>query len=391
MIRRYIVASLFLLCTPIFANAADELLDAGRASAIDFLLENAIKKGLIFGGVVIVGNRSGVVYSSSRGKLSAGDDSALLSERTRFDVASLTKVVATTPAVMKLLEAGLINLMDPLTKWFPELSGSDGEEITVLNLLTHTSGLDDVEIPDESPLAATLAKAAVQNSAVVSGSRFRYADINFILLGELVKRASGVALDRFCRDTIYAPSAMADTGFIPLDDMSPDIAPTVGKGGILQAGLVQDMNSRRFGGIAGHAGLFSSAADISRFATMILNKGVYNGRELFSERTINQMTAPYFYANGRIIRGLGWDINSPYSAPRGSYFSPMSFGHTGYSGSSLWIDPDQNLYVILLTIRLNYNDVRHFNQLRSDLSTLAVSIFSRQRPTGDMLEDLQRP
>src|SRR6185369_12210377 len=228
------------------------------------------------------------------------------------------------------------------------------------------------------------------NNGVLPGNRFRYADINFILLGELVKRAAQTPLDRFCTEQIFAPIGMAETSFLPQTEFNV-IAPTAGPNNMLKAGIVQDYNARLFGGVAGHAGLFSSASDLNRYAAMILNHGKYNGVQLFKERVITQMTSPYFSNNGRVIRGLGWDINSPFSSPRGSYFSDMSFGHTGYSGSSIWIDPEQDLYVILLTIRLDYKNVRQFSQLRSDISTLAVSIFSTPRIASEIADDLKIP
>jgi len=357
--------------------ASDSLIDAGRATSIDLVLESAMRQGLIAGGVVVIGDRNGQQYSTARGRLFPSPESTLLSDRTIFDIASLTKVIATTPAIMKLLEQGQLNLLDPLSRWFPEFEGTGREETTILNLLTHTSGIDDIDVPIENPTAGALAKVAVQNNGALPGNRFRYADINFILLGELVNRATGISLERFTAEQLFAPLAMADTLFRPQPEVPLSIAPTAGNGRVLQAGIVQDQNSRRLNGVAGHAGLFSSASDLSRFATMILNKGkTRSGVQLFSSRVITQMTAPYFYSNGRVIRGLGWDIHSPFSAPRGSFFSEMSFGHTGYSGSSIWIDPAQDLFVILLTTRLNYENIHHFNRLRSDISTLAVSIFA---------------
>lgn len=387
----YFLTLLIILSPATRLYASDELMDAGRASSIDFLLENAIRRGLISGGVVAVGNRKGLLYAATRGRLFQNPQSPELTDRTLFDVASLTKVVATTPAVMKLLENSRINLLDPLTRWFPELEGSGREEITLLNLLTHTSGIDDMQIPASEPIRNTLIKTALQNNGTLPGDRFRYADINFILLGEMVQRVSGLSLDRFCSEFIFAPIGMADTSFLPQPPLSSAIAPTAGSDNALTAGIVQDANARRLGGIAGHAGVFSTAADLSRFAAMILNLGDYNGTQLFQERTVAQMTAPYFYSNGRIVRGLGWDINSPYSAPRGSHFSAMSFGHTGYSGSSIWIDPEQDLFVILLTIRLDYRNVRQFNKLRSDISTLAVSIFSHPKIDDELSESLKSP
>ena len=390
MIKFCIIIAAIFLSLSTSLNAADDLMDVGRAVSIDVMLENAIRRGLISGGVVAVGNHTGQLYGTAQGRLYPDTTAHPLSDRTLFDTASLTKVIATAPAIMKLLEQGKISLLDPLTRWFPEFEGTDRDEITILNLLTHTSGMNDVEIASNDPLRSLIEKAIMQNHAFLPGNRFRYADINFILLGELVKRAAQEPLDRFCTEYIYAPMGMAETAFLPQSEFNT-IAPTADYNKTLTAGVVQDINARRFGGVAGHAGLFSTASDLNRFATMILNHGKYNGVQAFTERVITQMTSPYFYSNGRVIRGLGWDINSPFSSPRGNYFSDMSFGHTGYSGSSIWIDPEQDLYVILLTIRLDYTGVRQFNQLRSDISSLAVSIFSSPRIAEEIINDMKIP
>jgi len=390
IILRIIFLTIILLPLSTHSNAADDLMNVGRAASIDVMLENAMRRGLISGAVMAVGNHSGQLYGTAQGRLFPDTGAPLLSDRTLFDTASLTKVIATAPAIMKLLEQGKITLLDPLSRWFPEFEGTDREEITILNLLTHTSGLDDVEIANDDPLRHLLEKAVLQHNDALPGNRFRYADINFILLGELVRRAAQIPLDSFCTEYIFAPNGMAETTFLPQGEFAV-IAPTAGQNNTLKAGVVQDMNARRLGGVAGHAGVFTTASDLNRFATMILNKGKYNGVQVFNERVITQMTSPYFYSNGKIIRGLGWDINSPFSSPRGTYFSDMSFGHTGYSGSSIWIDPEQDLYVILLTIRLDYKNVRQFSQLRSDISTLAVSIFSTPRIASEIADDLKIP
>lgn len=363
-------------------------MNAGRTATIDFLLENAIARGLIAGGVVVIGNHNGVLYSVSRGQLTRSMDSPPLNEKTIFDIASLTKVFATTPAVMKLLEEGRISLMDPLTRWFPEFDGTGREDITILNLLTHTSGLDDLAISTEEPLKSAIRKATSQKSWKSPGNRFRYADINFILLGELVRRASGVSLDRFCRERFYTPLGLTSTMFLPPRELAGSIAPTLSAQNEMVVGVVQDANARQLGGVAGHAGLFSSASDLAVFIRMLLDGGVLNNKRIFSERVVVQMTAPYFYSNGKVVRGLGWDIYSPYSAPKGDSFSEMSFGHTGYSGSSVWIDSQRDLFVILLTTRLDYRDIRHLNLLRSNISTLAMasfSSFSKDQNLGDLL------
>jgi CubicO group peptidase (beta-lactamase class C family) len=383
----YIFRIILIICLLFCVSplvAADELLDAGRAATIDYMLERAVSKGFIGGGVVLVGNRAGVTYTASRGKIGFSADATALNERTIFDIASLTKVVATAPAVMKLLEEGRITLLDPLTRWFPEFEGTGREDVTILNLLTHTSGLNDIAISSIEPLKTTIHKAALQKNGRLPGSRFLYADINFILLSELVQRVSGVSLDRYCRENLYGPLGMADTMFLPPHELAGSIAPTLGTANELLTGIVQDQNARNLGGIAGHAGLFSSASDLSRYAQMILNNGRLLGIQVLGERVLEQMTAPYFYSNGSVVRGLGWDIYSPYSSPRGSFFSEMSFGHTGYSGSSIWIDPERDLFVILLVVRFNYRDPRQINKLRSDISSIAASVFSHYREQIDV-------
>ena len=385
-IRTLSIIGMFLCASPLFA--ADDLLDAGRAATIDYMLERAVSQGFIGGGVVLVGNRSGVTYTASRGKLGFSPEAGTLNERTIFDIASLTKVVATAPAIMKLLEEGRITLLDPLTRWFPEFEGSGREDITILNLLTHTSGLNDIAFSPLEPLNTAIHKAALQKNGRIAGTRFLYADINFILLSELVQRASGMSLDRFCREKLFGPLGMADTMFLPPLELAGSIAPTLGAANELLTGIVQDENARHLGGIAGHAGLFSSASDLSRYAQMILNNGRLHGIPVFEERVLEQMTAPYFYSNGTVVRGLGWDIHSPFSSPRGNFFSEMSFGHTGYSGSSVWIDPEHDLFVILLTVRFNYRDPRQINRLRSDISSIAASVFSHNRETIKVPENM---
>jgi CubicO group peptidase (beta-lactamase class C family) len=163
--------------------------------------------------------------------------------------------------------------------------------------------------------------------------------------------------------------------FLPALNFADRIAPTLG----IDSGTVQDLNARRLGSVAGHAGLFSSAKDLARFARLMLAGGTIDGKRILSERTVKQMTSPFSCRNDSVVRGLGWDMNSPFSAPKGKLFSEASFGHSGYSGSSIWIDPKQDLFVVVLTNRLNYRDIRMFNQLRSDISTIAVAEFGKPR------------
>ena len=373
-IRTLLIICLLFYASPLFS--ADELLDSERTATIEFLMENAIARGLINGSVLVVGNSEGILYSATRGRLTPALDSPPLGEHTMFDVASLTKVFATAPAIMKLVGEGRITLNDPLTKWFPEFEGTGRGDVTIHNLLTHTSGFLDIQLTHDEPLKSAIQKAALHKGWKQPGNRFHYADINFILLGELVRRVSGLPLDQFCSEQFYQPLGMNNTLFLPPPELVPVIAPTLGARREMTAGVVQDENARLLGGVAGHAGLFSTAPDLARFVLMMLNNGMLDGRLIFPEQLVAQMTAPHFSSNGQVVRGLGWDIQSSYSSPKGSVFSEMSFGHTGYSGSSVWIDPHRNLFVILLTTRLDYRDVRHFNRLRSDISTLAAAMFS---------------
>ena len=362
-----------LLAFPSILFAADDIPLTGRVT-IDDLLDRAVSNKLISAGVVVIGNHAGILRTIARGRLNADPAAPPITAHTIFDIASLTKVIATAPAVMKLLDQGRISLLDPLSRWFPEFKGSGPEEITILSLLTHTSGLDDFDLVGERTMETAIRKAAAQPQR--PGSRFHYADINFILLGELVRRVSGRPLDVFCREQLYEPLGLHQTMFLPPGFLAETIAPTNAPA----VGIVQDLNARRLGGVAGHAGLFSSAQDLSQYGRLLLGGGGLNGKRILSERIVSQMTAPYFCTSGSVVRGLGWDRKSPYSAPKGVLFSDSSFGHTGYSGSSIWIDPERDLFVILLTIRNNYRDTGMFSQLRSDVSTIAVADFSR---TGD--------
>jgi len=342
---------------------------------IDVLVESAIRRGLITGGVVHVGSLDGTLFEKGYGRIAPESTARPITPDTVFDLASLTKVVATTPAIMKLAEEGKLSLVDPLRRWFPELEGKGKDDLLILNLLTHTSGLDDFSFDPAAPLQSAINGATGQKLKGDLGSRFHYADINFILLAEVVKRVSGETLDIYAGKKIYGLLGMKDTGFHQPAGKYERIAPTFADGGTALIGLPQDYPARQLGGVAGHAGVFSTAGDLALFCRMILAEGELGGKRVLEARTVRQMTAPYFSRGGRVIRGLGWDIASPFSAPRGGLFSRSSFGHTGYSGTSIWIDADAGIFVILLTSRLEYRRKSEFSQLRGDLSTLAAEAF----------------
>ncbi|RII27387.1 MAG: metal-dependent hydrolase [Geobacter sp.] len=368
--------SLVVLATSVSGSAEISRQDKSHVEKVDQLLENAITRGLITGGVVLVGNSKGVLFEKVYGRGLGGQEATPLSLDTIFDIASLTKVIATTPAIMKLAEERKISLVDPVVKWFPEFSGKGKDDLLILNLLTHTSGLDDFSLGSANPLRSAIEGAAQQRLKGEVGSRFRYADINFILLGELVRRVSGVGLQEYAADNFYGPLGMDDTGFNPDRAKMARCAATRGSENQLLQGMVQDSLSRQLGGVAGHAGVFTTVNDLSRFCRMMLNEGELDGVRVLSGRAVRQMTVPYFSRGGNVVRGLGWDIASPFSSPKGNGFSRYSFGHTGYSGSSIWIDPATDTYVVLLTSRVEYAKTKEFSRLRSELSTLAASLFA---------------
>jgi CubicO group peptidase (beta-lactamase class C family) len=347
-------------------------------------MENAISRGLIAGGVVLIGDRYGILFEQAFGRICAGESAPLTRTDTIFDIASLTKVIATAPSILKLAEERRLSLVAPVTKWFPEFRGKGKDDLLVMNLLTHTSGLDDFPVPAANTMHSVVERAARQKLNGEIGSRFRYADINFMLLGEMVRRIAGIPLDRYALNYFFTPMGMKDTSFNPDNTRIIRCSTTIGQDNDLLTGIVQDPAARRLGGVAGHSGVFSTSRDLSRFCRMILHEGEIEGKRILSDRAVRQMTAPYFSRGGKVIRGLGWDIVSPFSAPKGNGFSEVSFGHTGYSGSSIWIDPAKDIYVILLTSRLNYKNINEFKSLRSELSSLAIGIFRPSTVTTEV-------
>jgi len=345
---------------------------------IDLLMEHAMSQRLIAGGVVLIGARNGAVFQRAYGRMSADPFAPPMRTDAIFDVASLTKVVATTSAIMKLVEDGKVSVNDPVATWFSEF-GETKKKLLIKHLMTHTSGIIDFPLTQPDPLNQAVERCATRPSRGDIGHSFCYSDLNFILLGDLVRRVSGVPLDRYVAERIFVPLGMLDTSFSPPPAARPRLSATVLPDGALLTGAPQDGLARQLGGVAGHAGLFSTAADLALFCRMLMNGGEIDGRRVLTERTVVEMTAPRYLEGGKVVRGLGWDIASPYSAPRGHGFSESSFGHTGYSGASLWIDPLQDLFVVLLTARIDFSRTGDFNRLRRDLSTLAATTLA---PSG---------
>jgi uncharacterized protein YbbC (DUF1343 family)/CubicO group peptidase (beta-lactamase class C family) len=371
--------------------AISAMLAAGVAAAqtfagsplLDRAVEHAIQEGRIPGAVLVVGHAGRVIHRKAYGKRALVPKPEAMTLDTIFDLASLTKAVATTPSLMKLFEEGRFRLDDRVTQYLPEFQGGKSR-ITIRDLFTHFSG-EPPDLPLEPPWSGyqTGIRMAMREKPTASpGTQFRYSDINFILLGELVHRLSGKLLSDYARRQIFEPLGMHETMFQPPAALVPRIAPTerLTPGGPPLRGVVHDPTSRDMGGVAGHAGLFSTAADLSRFCQMLLNKGQLDGTRLFSPLTVEKFTTPQSPPDQPILRGLGWDIDSPFSGNRGALFPLGSFGHTGFTGTSLWIDPVTQTYVILLT-----NSVHPFRRpaitaLRSEVATITAAALGVDAP-----------
>jgi uncharacterized protein YbbC (DUF1343 family) len=346
------------------------------AAALDNVVEQAIEEDQIPGAVLLVAHNRRIVHRKAYGYRSLVPRRELMTVDTIFDAASLTKVVATTPALMKLFEEGKLRLNDRVTQYLPEFRGGKSR-ITVRNLLTHFSGLrPDLDLkPVWSGYRTGIDKALVDEPVAPPGVRFTYSDINFILLGEIVQKLSGTTLPEYVRVNIFEPLGMKDTMFQPPPRLRRRIAPT----GLDRRkrrplrGIVHDPTSRYMGGVAGHAGIFTTAEDLSRFAEMMLSLGRRGDVRIFSPLTVRKFTTPQSPPDQPVLRGLGWDIDSPYSGNRGGLFPVGSYGHTGFTGTSLWIDPSTQSYVILLTNSVHPRRRPAITSLRGRIATVVAA------------------
>jgi len=344
-----------------------------RLAEMESAITNAITEKNLPGAVLWV-ERQGLAYHKRFGNRALVPTVEGMTEDTIFDAASLTKVVATTPAVMLLIERGLLKLDDTVRTHIPEFLGEGTAGVTVRQLLTHVSGLRSglPARPEWSGYEHGIALASREVPTNAPGTVFRYSDINFILLGEIVQRVSRRKLHEFTAAEIFEPLRMRDTVFVPAKTEWGRIAPTEQTADGMLRGVVHDPTARRMGGVAGHAGLFTTAADLARFARMMLNQGELDGVRLFKPETVKLMTSVQSPEAVLSRRGLGWDIDSPYSRPRGSVFPRGSFGHTGWTGTTLWIDPFSKTFFIFLSNRVHPDGKGNVLPLYSTLGTLAA-------------------
>jgi uncharacterized protein YbbC (DUF1343 family)/CubicO group peptidase (beta-lactamase class C family) len=357
---------------------ADTGLSAAKLAGIKPLVEQAIREGKCPGAVVLIGHRGKVVYRKAFGERSLVPRKRPMTVSTIFDMASLTKVIATTTAVMQLVEQGKIVLSAPAAEYWPEFGANGKERITVRELMTHYSGLPpDLDlVPEWSGYDTAMKMIVAVQPIVPPGTRFIYSDINFETMGELVRRVSGEPLDVYCAKHIFKPLGMKDTMFKPPASLRRRIAPTQyqhGTTGKMLWGEVHDPTAYNMGGVAGHAGLFSSADDLSIFAQMLLGGGSYHGVRILSPLSVEKMTTPQTPPDKMALRGLGWDIDSPFASNRGELFDVGSFGHTGFTGTSLWVDPVTQTYMIILTNRVHPVGKGDVVRLRTQIDTLVAA------------------
>jgi len=327
------------------------------AATFDPIVQSGIRAGAYPGAVLVVGRADTILFLNGYGRFTWSPRSAAVDpDSTLFDLASLTKIVATTSALMVLVERGAVRLDVPVRTYLPEFQAAGTEGLTVRHLLTHTSGLRaTLPLYREADAAAALRRVFAESPIYRPGTRVLYSDVNAILLGEIVRRAAREPLDRFAAREIFAPLGLTHTLYRPPVALRRRIAPTGEWHGHAVAGEVNDRNAARLGGVAGHAGLFANATDVARFAQWILHEGALpDGRHVVRSETVRLFTTKAAdFGHGTEARALGWQAvpTGETVSSAGTEFGPRSFGHTGWTGTSLWIDPDRGLFVVLLTNR----------------------------------------
>jgi uncharacterized protein YbbC (DUF1343 family)/CubicO group peptidase (beta-lactamase class C family) len=364
------VATFALLTFSFPLLAAD--IDQNRLARIDEVVEAAIKRGDCPGAVVLVVHNDAVVYRKAFGKRDA--DAAMTAD-TVFDMASITKPVATATSVMILIEQGKLRLSDKVAKHWPEFAANGKGDVTVEQCLLHTTGLTaDNAIGDYADgRVKAFENIASLKLEVSAGTRFKYSDVGFLVLGELVQRIGKLPLDEFARKHVFDPLKMTTTGFTPNDDLTKAAAPTGKRDGKEIRGVVHDPRSFAVGGVAGHAGLFGTADDLARYCRMLLRSGELDGQRVLSPLTVKLFTEGRpVPPNG--LRSPGWDVDTSFTAQRGELFpAGDGFGHTGFTGTSVWVDPPSKTAVVILTNRTFISEKVSVTELRREIGTIVAS------------------
>ena len=324
------------------------------------------------GCVVCLGRRGHIAWLKSYGNKQLEPADVPMTIDTVFDMASITKPVATATCIMLLIERGKLSLSDKVSALIPEFAVNDKQDITILNLLIHQSGLiADNPISDyQNGPAEAMQKIYALKLQNPVGTKFVYSDVNFILLGDLVKRVSGRSVHEFSQQEIFKPSGMHETGYLPSEVLKARSAPTQKRDGRWIQGEVHDPRAFKLEGVAGHAGLFSTAEDMAIYATMMLGGGKVGETQILTPQTVSLMTQGYRVSSG--VRGLGWDKQTSFSINRGELLTESSYGHGGFTGTVLWIDPELDLFFIFLSNRVHPDGKGSVNQLAGKLATIAA-------------------
>jgi uncharacterized protein YbbC (DUF1343 family)/CubicO group peptidase (beta-lactamase class C family) len=374
-------------------------MSAERLARMDQVIQASIEKKELPGAVVLVARHGRIVWRKAYGARAVEPQREAMTADTIFDLASLTKIVATATSIMILVEQGKVRLSDPVVTFIPEMKGGGRDAITIEQLLTHVAGFaPDFDLRDRwtgyDEAMKRLYREPLRNQP---GTRFVYSDINYIALGEVVHRVSGQTLDEFARKNIFGPLGMHDTGFRPDARLKSRIAPTEKRRGQMSylgdsgenagpegeqwlRGQVHDPTSFRMSGVAGHAGLFSTADDLAIFCQMILSGGSYKGVRILSPMGVATMTQPRAIAENGSARALGWDIGTTFSTNKGDLFPLGSFGHTGFTGTSMWIDPGSDSFVIFLSNRVHPDGKGDVGPLRGRVASIVASSITDTTP-----------
>lgn len=355
------------------AEPQDAGMHAARLNAIDDVVQEGLRREKMPGCVVMVGHQGSIVYHKAFGHRQLVPEKQPMHKDTVFDMASLTKPIATATSVMTLIEAGEIELEAPVSRYIPEFAANGKADITVKQLLVHMGGLiPDNSIKDYSGTPAeSFEKIYALSTYVPPGEKFVYTDVGFIVLADLVQRVSGMNVHEYSQQHIFKPLGMTETGYLPREELQVRAAVTQERDGQPMRGDVHDPRAWALGGIAGHAGLFSTASDLARYGQMMLNGGSLDGVVVMQPETVALMIQPVQVSSG--LRGLGWDIKSPYSSNRGDLFSPAAFGHGGFTGTAMWMDPELQLFVIFLSNRVHPDGKGSVNALAGRIGTLAAA------------------
>jgi CubicO group peptidase (beta-lactamase class C family) len=360
------------ITAPVFpATKPFKQLNEEQLAPISSIVEKTISEGKISGAVVLIGNRERVIYRQAFGYRSLEPEKIVMTTDTIFDLASLTKVIATTTSILQLVEEGKLRLDDPAARYWPAFRANGKKDITIRELLTHYSGLRPALNlkPRWTGYKTAMKKIIAERPLCPPGKMYIYSDINFDVLGEIIRRVSGKTLDEYCLMHIFKPLGMKDTLFKPSVLLHKRIAPTQYYKKKMHSGYVHDPICYNMGGVSGHAGLFSTADDLSIFAQMLLNKGMIKGVRILKPQTVEHMTMPQSPLNKPKLYGLGWDIEAPLSTNRDELFPVGAYGHLGYTGTSIWIDPVTETYVIVLTNRVYPNGKGDVKKLRASIKS----------------------